>query len=357
MIKLINTIDTYIKNIEPNNNYSLDTITTLESEVINSNGIDVIKSNTRILFKLDDYNIDYNFQNLLNDPNAKFIYRLAIADININKFTTAISTVDIEIHKLTKPWKRGLGDYDTVNETGVTWNNYDTNKPWDNEGGDIDYSNDYLTLNIDIIGDNMEENYYIDLDITSLVRNSTYIELINNGFIIKFSEDLETVDSSVASFNFHSAINTDESLPVSSGFYTVIKENDIFNENINIDNNSYLTTDKLNSIVTYVDNIGTYDLQYPIFFNVKLVDINNTKKQIYPSAMSSYKIIDYFSNITIINPDFEYNTIKCINNKLFYELDSSIFKKNRTYKFVPVWVTTDTNQKIVHNEVIIFTTI
>ena len=353
MNKWINVKDTYIRNTQPEFNFSLDTIVTLESKLIEHSPTYTTKSNTRIFFKIDSYEHRHNIQEMLNDENVRFIYRIAISDIQVERFSDAPANVNIEIHRVIKPWERGLGDYDIENTKGISWNNYKTDTPWTNKGGDIDYNQDYLIIPIDLIGDNMEEYFYIDLDITDLVKDCTYNELINNGFLIKFDDDVEMITKNIATFNFQSALNTKATKPIVSGLYVTILEENIFDTPIESDH--LLTENMINDMVVYVDNLGSYDVEYPILLNVKLLDSSiNSDVVVIPDASTSYKIVDYYSNITIIEPDFDNNTIKYKNGKLYFELDPSIFKSHRKYKFIPIWVTTDTKKKIVNNKNIIF---
>lgn len=343
MYKYIKTVSSYIDNQFDENNFSADPIITLQSTLLSPS----IKHNSRMLFKFDTTLSNSEIQTLLDDASVKFIYRAVVSNIEVEDTSAFLSDkITILIYPLTKNWKNGIGDYDNKNQSGVSWNNFNTDSPWDISGGDFITTTEYIFDNFNIFEYN-ESQYFFDLDLTSIIKAQTPQNLKDYGFIIKFSDTMENILSNFITFNLKSPnikhiSKTSKVLPGLFIKYPEINFDTITDEDRLTDENRF-------DAIINIKNRGLFDKSFNIKFPIKILDSSiSSSNKLIPGNLSTYKIIDYYTNITIIDEDSINNLICYKNGKVYYDIDPSLLISGRTYKFIPI-LKTDGNLSIQTN--------
>ena len=333
MYRYIKTLNSYIDNQFEDNNYSMDKILTLQSTLLTS----TVKHNTRILFKLDSHIADSIINTYIANSDVKFIYRFGIKNMSYEDYNTLTSTIDIHFNEVSESWGVGLGDFEIENENGVTWNSANTNDLWSTVGGK------YTTVgaivhSVDLFDYNSGKDFYFDVDLTDLITEMTATELKTKGIIIKFSDAIEDELSDFITFEFSSA-NENNDLPTNKilpGLYVIETESNIFTT---ITDEERLTNSNRFDAIIKILNRGKYEKTTNIVLPITILDSSiSTSIGLIPGINSTYKIIDYYSNVTVIPIDSA-NTIKYLDNKLYFDIDPSVLKSGRTYKFVPIFKT------------------
>lgn len=260
VIKIFPEKDTYIDQSHPNDNFGRDEI--LE---IKTGGIDDTISRILIKFNSNELN------NIINNISSSYESNLKLY---IAKLENIIDNYQISIHPLSQSWVMGTGrNMDNPNpRNGACWNYVDINNQL---LGINDYYNQYVTSQSFSYQDNKD----INCDVTNIVNEWISGSIINEGFIIKFTNNLET--SSLGIINKYFSIDTHTIYPPCLEIY--------YND---ITYNSSLTGLNNNQFITNISNIkkefkegSTYKFiiksrdQYPIrnfqtsslYLNIKIL--------------------------------------------------------------------------------------
>jgi len=333
--KIFPSKDSTIYNNNPNLNTGLDAILELNKK----------KGISRILIQFDQNEINNLSNNLIGNNNFESYLNLKVSYIE-----SITDKVTLQVSPLAQEWSMGVGKFNDPQNSieGVTWRNKKTNILWDlssimyttssydpnNPGGGVWFTGSNLGLNIN---PEMSFEYYIDpdfkLNVSNIIHNWISGSIDNNGFIIKykeefnsllpqieyFSRDTNTIYPPYLEFKWDDfQFNTGSSeLSILDNTESLISISNIKSEY----KNTEITKFRIHSTPKYPKRIYTTGSYYD-------------KNHYLPPENSWYAIQDVRTNEYIVEFDNEFTRVSSDDISSYFNIHMNGFEPNRYYKIL-----------------------
>jgi hypothetical protein len=354
--------DAAIHELHPYRNSGVDQIIDITKFAIGEQYDDVIDPlaswgetyNSRILmqFDLNDIQRDISL-GIIDTGSAKYYLKLYAAE------ATALQTeYTLYAYPIAQSWVNGNGNYNDEPEirNGVSWAyrlKYNSGS-WDSSSGSMSFTSNSG-------GGTWNSNYAasqsfsfespdVRMDVTSIVKAWLSGSVVNNGMIIKHSQEAETNDLIYGSLKFFSRETHTIYVPTLQV---------LWDSNSNYSGSFSTKTQLTESFTVYCKNLKS---KYPtntkakLRFGVRDTYVTKTYNAILESTperrlpdTTYYSIVDIVTGIDIVPFDTVGTKLDMDNNGYYLTLDTSNLMPIRFYKIILKVVDVDDNEILIDN--------
>lgn len=330
--KIFPTKDTTVYSVDKYANTGLDAILELSKGVFNSDRL----STSRTLLKFSDEEINSIFSNYIGTGSYSASLKMYLA--NAGGIPTDVS---IEVRPLAEEWDMGTGQYGDIstNKSGASWFSNITGSAWSfpigttgsylpgNQGGGSWHTGSVSTQSFEVY---TEKD--LNVNVTDIVRAHKQGIYVNNGFIVKNSQEFDPNQAYVLQYfsrDTHTIYPPCLELKWDDSVYSPISQSLICsnaNINVSLQNNNFSYRDGSVSKV----RINVRDKFPTRMFSTSSLYTN----QKYLPSSSYWSVVDHKTEDSVFNFDEQFTKISADASGNYFTLYTEGLQPSRYYRFI-----------------------